>query len=144
MTEIPLPLWLTFEAFLDGVPMREIRYWCGRKAERANRPRLMSGRPEQRITTDDVVSVLTTARGHCSYCGSLAVEGAPMCQETRRPLPWADIGRRIGSLDHVVARIDGGPNAIDNLRWCCYWCNAGPSERISGAMDHGAIQPGGA
>lgn len=142
--EVPPPLWRTFEDFLAGTPMRDIRYWCGRKAVRANRDRLMSGRPKERITTDDVVSVLTGARGRCSHCGSLAVEGAPMHQETRKPLPWAHIGRRIGSLDHFVARIDGGPNTIDNLRWSCHWCNTWPSERIPGATDHGAIQPDGA
>ncbi|WP_405883694.1 HNH endonuclease [Streptomyces sp. NBC_01384] len=140
----PPPLWRTFEDFLDGVPMRDIRYWCGRKAVRANRDRLMSGRPKERITTDDVVSVLTDARGRSSHCGSLAVAGAPMHQETRKPLAWAHIGRRIGSLDHFVARIDGGPNTIDNLRWSCHWCNTWPSERIPGAKDHGAIQPDGA
>lgn len=88
--------------------------------------------------------MLTAAPGRCSYCGSLAVEGAPICQETRKPLPWAHIGRRIGSLDHVVAWIDGGPNTNDNLRWSCHWCNTWPSERIPGAKDQGAIQPGGA
>lgn len=144
MTEPPLPLWLTFEDFLAGTPTQEVRRWCSRKAARANRERLLSGRPTERITTDDVVSVLTAARGRCSYCGSLAVQAAPVHPETRKPLPWAHVGRRIGSLDHVVARIDGGPNANGNLRWSCHWCNTWPSERIPGAKDHGAIQPGGA
>lgn len=139
--ETPPPLWRTFEDFLAGAPMREIRYWCSRKAVRANRERLMSGRPKERITTNDVVSVMTDACGRCSHCGSLAVQGAPMHPETRKPMPWAHIGRRIGSLDHLLSRFDGGPNTVDNLRWSCHWCNTWPSERILGATDHGAIQP---
>lgn len=139
--EVPPPLWRTFEDFLAGTPMREIRFWCGRKAVRANRVRLMSGRPTERITTDDVVSVLTAARGRCSHCGSLAVEGAPMHPETRKPMPWGHIGRRIGSLDHIISRFDGGPNTVNNLHWSCHWCNTWISERIPGANDHGAIQP---
>ncbi|WP_443049285.1 hypothetical protein [Streptomyces sp. NBC_00316] len=43
-----------------------------------------------------------------------------------------------------MAWIDGGPNTNDNLRWSCHWCNTWPSERIPGAKDQGAIQPGGA
>lgn len=141
--EVPPPLWRTFEDFLAGTPMREIRHWCSRKAVRANRPRLLSGRPSERINTDDVVSILLAARGRCAHCGSLAVERAPMHPETRKPLPWAHVGRRIGGLDHVMARFDGGPNTVDNLVWCCHWCNTWPDERISGAKDCGAIQPGG-
>lgn len=140
MTEVPLPLWPTFEAFLAGTPMREIRHWCSRKAKRANRERLLSGRPTERISTEDVVSVLTAACGRCSYCGSLAVQAAPMHPETRKPMPWGHIGRRIGSLDHIVARIDGGSNSVNNLCWSCHWCNTWPSERIPGATDHGAIR----
>lgn len=141
MGEIPLPLWLTFGDFLAGTPVREVRHWCGRKAARANRERLLSGRPMERITTDDVVSVLTAACGRCSYCGSLAVQMAPVHPETRKPMPWGHVGRRIGSLDHVVARVEGGSNSVSNLRWSCHWCNTWPGERIHGATDHGAIQP---
>ncbi|MDQ0791940.1 HNH endonuclease [Streptomyces sp. B1I3] len=141
MDEIPQPLWLSFEDFLVGTPMREIRLWCSRKAIRANRGRLLSGHPTGRITTDDVVAVLTAARGRCRYCGSLAVQAAPTHPVSRKPMPWGHIGRRIGSLDHVVARIDGGRNSVGNLCWCCHWCNTWPSERIPGAADHGAVQP---
>lgn len=140
MAEVPLPLWLTFGDFLAGAPVEEVRRWCGRKAARANRERLMSGRPTARITADDVVAVLTAACGRCSYCGSLAVQGAPVHPETRKPMPWGHIGRRIGSLDHVVALVAGGSNTVGNLRWCCHWCNTWPSERVRGAADHGAVQ----
>ena len=134
------PRFLTYEDFLATVPLRDIRFWCSRKAVRANRPRLLSGRPTERITTDDVVTVLSRARGRCTHCGSLAVEGAPMHPVTRKPLPWAAIGRRIGSLDHIVSRFDGGPNTLSNLAWSCHWCNTWHSERVPGATDHGAIQ----
>src|SRR5688500_17717862 len=130
------PLFRTYEEFLAANPLREIRFWCSRKAVRANRPRLLSGRPAEKITTDDVVAVLTNARGRCTHCGSLAVERAPQHPDTRKPLPWAHIGRRIGSLDHIVPRIDGGTNTPSNLVWSCHWCNTWPSERTPGATDH--------
>ncbi|TKA01994.1 hypothetical protein [Actinacidiphila oryziradicis] len=88
--EIPPPSFLTYEEFLAGTPLRDIRFWCSRKAVRANRERLMSGRPAEKITTDDVVAILTNARGRCAYCRSLAVQGAPKHPETRKPPPDAD------------------------------------------------------
>jgi hypothetical protein len=60
---------------------------------------------------------------------------------TRKPLRWAHIGRRIGSLDHILSRFDGGLNTLANLAWSCHWCNTWVVERIPGATDHGAIQP---
>lgn len=138
--ELPPPKFLTYQDFLATVPLRDIRFWCGRKAVRANRARLLSGRPAERITTNDVVTILSRARGRCRYCGSLAVETAPMHPETRKPMPWGHIGRRIGSLDHIVSRIDGGANTLANLAWSCHWCNTWHSERVPGATDHGAIQ----
>lgn len=139
--ELQAPQFLTYEEFLATTPLRDIRFWCSRKAVRANRPRLMSGSPAEKITTDDVVAILHGARGRCVHCGSLAVEGAPMHPETRKPLRWGHIGRRIGSLDHIVSRFDGGTNTPANLVWSCHWCNTWPSERTPGATDHGAIQP---
>jgi hypothetical protein len=68
------------------------------------------------------------------YCGSLAVEHKP------KGAPWGHVGRRIGSLDHLIARIHGGTNTLDNLGWCCLWCNTWTSERRTGATDHGAVQ----
>lgn len=73
----PPPRFLTYDAYRAATPLREVRAWCGLKAKRANRVRLMSGRPEERITTDDVYGILHAARGRCSHCGSLAVEGRP-------------------------------------------------------------------
>lgn len=138
--EPPPPLFLTYDAFRAGTPLVEVRRWCGLKAKRANRYRLLSGVPEEKVSTEDVYGILHAARGRCAHCGSLAVEGAPVDPVTRKPARWAHVGRRIGSLDHVVPRIDGGPNTVGNLRWCCHWCNTWPTERVPGATDRGAIR----
>ncbi|WP_329368668.1 HNH endonuclease [Streptomyces sp. NBC_00669] len=139
--ETPPPLYVTYEEYRAAISLRDVRAWCGLKAKRANRGRLLSGRPVERISTEDVYSILVAARGRCSHCGSLAVEGAPVHPVTRKPAPWGHVGRRIGSLDHIVPRIEGGPNAMSNLRWSCHWCNTWPGERTPGAEDHGGIQP---
>lgn len=98
----------------------------------------MSGPPDERINTDTVWSVLAAAQGRCLHCGSLALEGRPS-RPNGAPLPWEPVGRRIGSLAHLVARVHGGSNALTNLAWSCLWCNVWPAERIMGAIDHGAI-----
>jgi hypothetical protein len=114
--------------------------WCRKKATRANRPRLMSGPPDVKITGVDVWAVLEAAEGRCEYCRSLAVENRPSASNGQ-PLPWAQVGRRIGSLSHRLARFNGGSNAPGNLTWPCLWCNTWPSERRRGATDHGGIPP---
>nr|WP_255672832.1 helix-turn-helix domain-containing protein [Glycomyces amatae] len=52
------------------------------------------------------------------------------------------VGRRIGSLDHRLAIVDGGTNDWENLAWACLWCNVWTAEtdRQPGATDHGALQ----
>lgn len=114
--------------------------WCQKKATRANRPRLMSGPPDVKITGADVWAVLEAAKGRCEYCRSLAVENRPAAPNGK-PLPWAQVGRRIGSLGHRLARFNGGSNASGNLTWACLWCNTWPSERRPVATDHGGIPP---
>lgn len=99
----------------------------------------MSGRPTERITADDVLAVLESAQGRCAHCGSLAVERRPSGQDGR-PLPWEAVGRRIGSLGHLTARVFGGSNTSGNLAWSCLWCNTWPQERTPGATGH---YPGG-
>jgi hypothetical protein len=136
----PPPRFPTYDAYRAATPLREVRIWCGRKAKRANRARLLSGAPAGRISTSDVYDILHAAQGRCSYCGSLAVEGAPVDPATGKTLPWGHVGRRIGGLDHVVPRINGGLNAVANLCWCCHWCNTWPGERTPGALDHGAVR----
>jgi hypothetical protein len=102
----------------------------------------MSGARVTPTSVEAVLSVLITAEGRCHWCGSLAVEGRPSDSITGTPLPWTDVGRRIGSLDHIISRLDGGSNSIDNFAWACLWCNTWPAQRIKGATDHGAIQTG--
>jgi hypothetical protein len=115
--------------------------WCAEMAKRANRRRLMSGRPELRISAGDVLGVLTRAEGRCCYCGSLAVERRPSDPKTGAPRPWEHVGRRIGSLEHLKARIEGGGNGIANVAWACLWCNTWPHERRPGARDHDGYYP---
>jgi hypothetical protein len=131
----------SWEAYLSGTTPTERRLWCATKAKRANRPRLMSGSPDVRVTTATVVAILEAAQGRCRFCHSLAVEGRPSTM-TGQPLSWESVGRRIGSLDHLTSRDSGGSNAPKNLAWSCLWCNTWPEERRPGAIDHGGVQPG--
>src|SRR5258707_4186324 len=85
---------------------------------------------------------MEAAQGRCAHCGALAVENRPS-SPTGVPLPWAQVGRRIGSLEHVRWRYGGGGNDLSNLAWCCLWCNTWPKERRRGATDHGGYFPGG-
>lgn len=136
--DAPEPLYTSFDDFLEKISRTDIRKWCQSKARKANRSRLLSGPPKYKVTADLVLEVLFKARGRCYYCGSLCVEKAPTVNG--KPTPWAHVGRRIGSLTHLVRRVDGGDNTIDNLQWCCHWCNTWPDQRIFGATDHGGIQ----
>jgi hypothetical protein len=54
------------------------------------------------------------ARGRCSHCGSLAVEGLPV-RKDGGALPWGHYGRRIGSLGHNKAPFAGGDADFANL-----------------------------
>jgi hypothetical protein len=136
------PVYASWEDFVRRTTPAQRMAWCQAKAEKANRPRLMSGPPDVKIKGEDVWAVLKTAGGRCEYCGSLAVENRPSAP-SGKPLPWAQVGRRIGSLGHRVARFNGGSNARDNLSWACLWCNTWPQERRPGATDYGGIQPPG-
>jgi hypothetical protein len=145
------PRYESWTDFLSKTTEKERREWCASKRRVANRPKLMSGSAEYRLSTQDVVDVLEAAQGRCHWCCSLAVERRPS-GPAGAPLPWADIGRRIGSLDHVLSLCDSGTwpapglaamagtNEPANLVWSCLWCNTWPSERVVGATDHGAIQ----
>jgi HNH endonuclease len=113
---------------------------CRHKARTANRPRLYSQSVIVRLVANDVFAVLDKAQGRCCYCNSLAVEHRPS-SPNGNATQWAHVGRRIGSLEHIIPRIDGGDNSIDNLAWACLWCNTWPAERIWNATDHGATLP---
>jgi hypothetical protein len=135
---VPDPIYRSWADFLAATTAAQRLAWCDRKARRANRPRLMSGHPNLRITAAVVWAVLEEAAGRCGDCGSLAVEGRPSGPDGR-PTAWAAVGRRIGALGHRLARFNGGGNDRDNVYWCCLWCNTWPAERRLGATDHGAI-----
>ncbi|PZS40765.1 MAG: hypothetical protein DLM62_01115 [Pseudonocardiales bacterium] len=139
----PPPVYASFSDFLAKTTPGQRLAWCRTKAKKANGERLMSPAPEHRITAADVATILMTARGRCAHCGSLAVERRPSNPANGAPLPWEHVGRRIGSLGHVVARFHGGTNTPDNLAWSCLWCNTWQSERIPGATDRGGYHPEG-
>ena len=134
------PVYTSWEDYLERTTVSQRMLWCRKKAERANRKRLMSGEPQVKIRGENVWTVLETAHGRCEHCGSLAVETRPSTA-TGQPAPWEQVGRRIGSLGHRIARFNGGSNAPDNLCWSCLWCNTWLSERRRGATDHGGLQP---
>jgi hypothetical protein len=116
--------------------------WFRQKAKRANRRARVRG-DHGRLTTDDVAAVYDAAAGRCHHCGSLADQPAPGG-------PWDATGRRIGTIDHVQQRGVAAPwageeahlwNIVENLVWCCMWCNTWTSERRPGATDHGGLHP---
>lgn len=140
MITTPLPLYSSYDDYRARVPVNEILRKCRHIARNANRARLYSGLATVRLIPGDVFLVLDRARGQCHYCKSLAVENRPS-NINGAPLPWGHIGRRIGSLEHIVSRLDGGDNDADNLAWCCLWCNTWYAERIPFAPDHAPIYP---
>lgn len=134
------PLYVSWGDYLEKTTPAQRRTYCAKKAVRANAPRYLSGPADVRVTADDIWSVIERRQGRCFYCGSLALEPAPLDPVTKHLSKWAQVGRRIGSLAHVEARILGGSNAVSNLDWACFWCNTWPDERRPGALDHGGIQ----
>lgn len=139
-TPVPDPVYASWDDYLARTTRQDRRRWCAVKVRTANRARLMSGCPAERITVDDVWAVLAKARGRCAYCGSLALEPRPT-GNGGAPLPWEHVGRRIGSLSHRRSRFEGGANTGENLVWSCLWCNTWPSERTPGASDRGGLHP---
>jgi len=135
------PRWTTWAEYRDAVAPWQVLERCRQSAKRANRKRLLSGRPREQVTALDVLAVFEAAEGRCAHCGSLAVEGRPS-GAAGAPALWGQVGRRVGSLEHVVPRFAGGTNERSNLAWSCLWCNTWPDQRAPGATDHGAVQPG--
>ena len=134
------PTFVSWADYLARTTTVERTAKCNAAAKKANRERLLSAAPESHLYGKDVWAICEAVRGRCAHCGSLAVERRPS-KPNGAPLPWAQIGRRIGSLEHHQWRIHGGDNDLSNLRWSCLWCNTWPSERRQGATDHGGFYP---
>ena len=137
----PPPVFLSWGDYLARTPFSLRMTRCHAAAKKANRKRLLSDAPATRLTGRDVWAIVEAAQGRCAHCGSLAVENRPSNPVTGAPMPWAQIGRRIGSLEHSRPRIHGGGNDLLNLAWACLWCNTWPSERRPQAADHGGYYP---
>jgi hypothetical protein len=135
------PVFSSWADYLVRTPQHERMARCYSAATKANRKRLLSDAPRVRLTAQDVWAVLEAARGRCAHCGSLAVENRPSNHSTGAPLPWAQVGRRIGSLEHARWRFGGGGNDLSNLAWACLWCNTWTTERRPKSMDHGGFYP---
>jgi|SRR5580704_31243 hypothetical protein len=139
----PPPVYLSFNDFLSrmrGAELKKLKEKFNARAKKANRERLFSDAPKDRVSGRDVWEIFAAARGRCIHCGSLAVEPR-LSRADGAPLPWEHIGRRIGCLEHLTRRMDGGGNELSNLAWACLWCNTRPEERRRGATDHGGFYP---
>lgn len=136
----PPPVFASWAEFLARTSRSDRMKRCYAAAKKANRKRLLSEMPLVRISGPEVWEIIAAARGRCLHCDSLAVENRPS-NPNGAPLPWAQIGRRIGSLEHLISRFEGGDNELYNLAWACLWCNTWPHERRRMAVDHGGYHP---
>ncbi len=134
------PKYTSWDDYLAQVPEKDRRAWCAQKAKHTGRKREhLDGAAHPPASTEAVMRVMEKTRGRCKYCLSLALEKRPSGPDGR-PASWDEVGRRIGSLDHIIPLVEGGDNSEENLAWCCLWCNTWPNERWPGATCHGAIQ----
>jgi hypothetical protein len=104
------PIYRCWSHFLAKTSHAERMKKSRMKAKKANAVRLLSEAPEISVTAQEVWAIQEASEGRCFHCGSLAVEGRPSKPKTGAPLPWAQIGRRIGALDHLTTRFEGGGN----------------------------------
>ena len=93
------------------------------------------------VSAAEVLEIMERSHGRCHHCGSLAVERRPSDPINGAPMPWAAVGRRIGSLEHLVNVVEGGTNDAANLAWCCLWCNTWDTERRTPARSSGTRSP---
>lgn len=119
---LPEPLYASWEDYLEHTPEQTRRAWLRRKVSRANRVRLVGGRPEGRLRLADAVRLLEESRGRCAACGSLAVEPNPRDGTGKPILGSMALQHRVGTIDHWVPVLAGGGNHLDNPRWCCGRC----------------------
>jgi hypothetical protein len=138
--EPPPPVFASWTDYLQRTTPGQRMVRCYAAAKKANRKRLLSDAPNELLGGRDIWAMIEAAHGRCAHCGSLAVETRPS-SPTGAPLAWAQVGRRIGSLEHVRSRFGGGDNDLSNLAWACLWCNTWPSERRHHALDHGGFYP---
>jgi hypothetical protein len=138
--EAPPPLYKSWSDYLNSTTRSERMVRCNAAAKKANRKRLLSAAPQSQLSGTDVWQVFEDARGRCVHCGSLAVESRPS-GPNGAPVAWAQVGRRIGSLEHPRPRMIGGDNFRENLAWACLWCNTWEGERRPNALDHGGLYP---
>ncbi len=141
MHSAPMPIFFSWADYLATTSRSQRMVRCYAAAKKANRKRLLSNAPTKRIVGQDVWEIIAASFGRCYHCGSLAVENRPSNPITGAPLPWAAVGRRIGSLEHLKSRFEGGDNDLTNLAWACLWCNTWPGERRPLAADHGGHFP---
>jgi len=135
------PIYASWTDYLANTTYGQRMRRCYAAAKKANRKRLLSASPGFHLSGQDVWAVIENASGRCIHCGSLAVEGRPSHPTTGQPLPWAHVGRRIGSLEHLRWRLGGGDNDLSNLAWACLWCNTWEVARRWHATDHGGYFP---
>lgn len=133
------PKYTSWDDFLTRATGTEVRQMCHARTKKANAERLLSAAPERSLTARDVWEIMATAGGRCVHCGSFCVERLPYDGKVK--LAWAPVGRRVGSVDHVESRVDGGGNERENLAWACLWCNTWGCERQRAAADHGGLYP---
>lgn len=136
----PAPVYASWTDYIMRTTRRERMPRCHAASKKANRKRMLYGSSFVRISAKDDWDVIERARGRCCHCGSLAIEHRPSMQNGA-PAPWAQVGRRIGSLEHLQARLVGGDIFKANLAWACLWCNTWPGERRPNARDHGGYFP---
>jgi hypothetical protein len=139
--EPPPPVFASWTDYLARTSYGDRMKRCYAAAKKANRKRLLSADPNVRLGGRHVWEVIERAKGRCAHCGSLAVENRPSSPINGAPIPWAQVGRRIGSLEHIRSRFGGGGNDLSNLAWACLWCNTWEIERRPLAKDHGGHYP---
>ncbi len=68
------------------------------------------------ITKNRKYALLDRDNCTCQYCGSIVVKGANLLN--------GFTPKQVASLDHIIARNNGGDNSNENLITCCMSCNS--------------------
>ncbi len=115
----PSPTYASWEDFLGKTKPGGRTAWLTQKARAANERYLPA------IKASNIWAIVQAQRGLCVYCGSLAVEKAPVGmpksgKQSGGIMGWAQVGRRIGTLEHIDPKLGNLPT---NLAWACMLCN---------------------